>query len=185
MEVYHKITPVRSIQQSINLIRALKNEQKDAIHQARPKSVNPGISSDNYGTIPNLRSSLDKMTYLPIKEKLAKVETRNSQRLESGTNYYKTQSQFLLKEAGASNYSSLGNLKKDTEHKRENSRSKSREMSHTSLKNPVNDDEYILEGKPVEIRKPKTAQFKRRKIRKRGTLSTHRKKQIEMNAKSD
>lgn len=26
MEVYHKITPVRSIQQSINLIRALKNE---------------------------------------------------------------------------------------------------------------------------------------------------------------
>lgn len=26
MEVYHKITPVRSIQQSINLIRSLKNE---------------------------------------------------------------------------------------------------------------------------------------------------------------
>ena len=31
MEVYHKITPVRSIQQSINLIRALKNEQKEDV----------------------------------------------------------------------------------------------------------------------------------------------------------
>jgi len=39
MEVYHKITPVRSIQQSINLIRALKNEQKEDIEKTRPKSV--------------------------------------------------------------------------------------------------------------------------------------------------
>ena len=39
MEVYHKITPVRSIQQSINLIRALKNEQKQEIEKVRPKSV--------------------------------------------------------------------------------------------------------------------------------------------------
>ena len=39
MEVYHRITPVRSIQQSINLIRALKNEQKEDIEKTRPKSV--------------------------------------------------------------------------------------------------------------------------------------------------
>ena len=39
MEVYHKITPVRSIQQSINLIRALKQEQKEILDKSRPKSV--------------------------------------------------------------------------------------------------------------------------------------------------
>ena len=90
MEVYHKITPVRSIQQSINLIRALKNEQKDVAFLARPKSVNPGTSSDSYGTIPNLRS-FGKEVYLPVKEKLQrKTDTRNSQRMESDKAYYKT-----------------------------------------------------------------------------------------------
>lgn len=51
MEVYHKITPVRSIQQSINLIRALKNEQREEVQKQRPKSVayNGACSSDSYG----------------------------------------------------------------------------------------------------------------------------------------
>ena len=45
MEVYHKITPVRSIQQSINLIRALKNEQKEDVEKTRPKSVAYNVAS--------------------------------------------------------------------------------------------------------------------------------------------
>lgn len=59
MEVYHRITPVRSIQQSINLIRALKTEQREILDKARPKSVFQTIAgtSDSYGSIPNLRAS--------------------------------------------------------------------------------------------------------------------------------
>lgn len=112
MEVYHKITPVRSIQQSINLIRALKNEQKDVAYQSRPKSVNPGASSDNYGSIPNLRIG-GKQAFMPVREKLSrKSDSRNNQRIESDQAYYKTQSQLLLKEAGGSQNSSWGNLDK-------------------------------------------------------------------------
>ena len=112
MEVYHKITPVRSIQQSINLIRALKNEQKDAVFQSRPKSVNPGLSSDNYGTIPNLRSGPSRQVFLPIKQRLGS-DRRAMARMESDKAYYKTQSQLLLKEAGGSQYSSWGHLEKN------------------------------------------------------------------------
>jgi hypothetical protein len=57
MEVYHKITPVRSIQQSINLIKALKNEETEHRMRLKPKScavLSAGIS-DDYGSIPNLR----------------------------------------------------------------------------------------------------------------------------------
>mmetsp|Transcript_25807 Transcript_25807/g.34510 ORF Transcript_25807/g.34510 Transcript_25807/m.34510 type:complete len:93 (+) Transcript_25807:730-1008(+) len=77
MEVYHKITPVRSIQQSINLIRALKNEQKDEVERVRPKSVvnTMGTASDTYGQIPNLRDSVDrKQAFLPVKSSLSKFE---------------------------------------------------------------------------------------------------------------
>lgn len=72
MEVYHKMTPVRSIQQSINLIRALKTEQKEQVDKVRPKSVygNAEIYSDSYGTIPNLRETSSSAVYLPIKERL-------------------------------------------------------------------------------------------------------------------
>lgn len=75
MEVYHKITPVRSIQQSINLIRALKNEQKEESQKTRPKSVaiNMASCSDNYGQIPNLRDSCTSGIYLPIKTQLGKM----------------------------------------------------------------------------------------------------------------
>lgn len=57
MEVYHKITPVRSIQQSVNLIRALKNEEKDSMGRVKPKRMDYslGSASDTYGHIPNLR----------------------------------------------------------------------------------------------------------------------------------
>lgn len=74
MEVYHKITPVRSIQQSINLIRALKNEQKEEVSRQRPKSViyNGATFSDSYGQIPNLRDSMEKdNAYFPIKNQLS------------------------------------------------------------------------------------------------------------------
>ena len=77
MEVYHKITPVRSIQQSINLIRALKTEQKEEISKARPKSVayNVASFSDSYGFIPNLRESVERQdSFLPIKKQLRKFE---------------------------------------------------------------------------------------------------------------
>ena len=85
------------------MIRALKNEQKDSAFQARPKSVNPGISSDSYGTIPNLRVGGGKQVFMPVREKLQrKSESRNTQRMESDKAYYKTQSQLLLKEAGGS-----------------------------------------------------------------------------------
>jgi len=113
MEVYHKITPVRSIQQSINLIRALKNEQKDQVYQSRPKTVNPGASSDSYGSIPHLRAGQSRQVFLPVKQKLTTYD-RGSQRLETDQAYYKTQSQLLLKEAGGSQYStSWGNLEKN------------------------------------------------------------------------
>jgi hypothetical protein len=58
MEVYHKITPVRSIQQSINLIKALKNEEEEQRLRLKPKScvfISAAIS-DDYGSIPNLRA---------------------------------------------------------------------------------------------------------------------------------
>ena len=77
MEVYHKITPVRSIQQSINLIRSLKNEQKEDGEKTRPKSVayTFGSYSDNYGQIPNLRESVGKETvFLPAKKHLRKID---------------------------------------------------------------------------------------------------------------
>ena len=78
MEVYHKITPVRSIQQSINLIRSLKNEQKYEVERVRPKSVvhSMGSASDTYGHIPNLRESSDKArgVFLPVKRSLKKLE---------------------------------------------------------------------------------------------------------------
>ena len=72
MEVYHKLTPVRSIQQSINLIRALKNEQKSEVERVRPKSVvnSMGSASDTYGHIPFLRSTHGKANgvFMPVKK---------------------------------------------------------------------------------------------------------------------
>ena len=81
MEVYHKITPVRSIQQSINLIRALKNEQKDEVAKTRPKSVAQNVASfsDTYGQIPNLRGSCDKAgVFLPIKNQLKQSDRQSN-----------------------------------------------------------------------------------------------------------
>ena len=78
MEVYHKITPVRSIQQSINLIRALKNEQKEEVTRTRPKSVAQNVASfsDTYGQIPYLRSSVERdTTFLPIQKQLKRYQS--------------------------------------------------------------------------------------------------------------
>ena len=85
MEVYHKITPVRSIQQSINLIRALKTEQKEILDKTRPKSVIMQIAgySDSYGTIPNLRVENSKTTFLPIKEKLSRSPHSKAKMIKS------------------------------------------------------------------------------------------------------
>lgn len=80
MEVYHKITPVRSIQQSINLIRSLKNEQKEDLDKTRPKSVvyTAQSFSDNYGQIPNLRDSVDKNgVFFPIRKQLKIIDRQN------------------------------------------------------------------------------------------------------------
>jgi len=77
MEVYHKMTPVRSIQQSINLIRALKNEQKEEMERSRPKSVFNALTlpSDTYGQIPNLREPIvQKPVFLPVKKSLRQYE---------------------------------------------------------------------------------------------------------------
>lgn len=59
MEIYHKITPVRSIQQSINLIKALRIEEEEERVKTLPKpsSVFSATLSDSYGAIPNLRTS--------------------------------------------------------------------------------------------------------------------------------
>ena len=93
MEVYHKITPVRSIQQSINLIRALKNEQKDEVFKQRPKSViyNGASFSDSYGQIPNLRDSNKDKAFLPIRNTLQGYATGSpgsKRQSTTGTNYY-------------------------------------------------------------------------------------------------
>ena len=77
MEDYNKNKHERTIQQSINLIRALKNEQKDQLSKTRPKSVVAGFvgPSDNYGQIPNLRESVgESAVFLPVKRELGKAE---------------------------------------------------------------------------------------------------------------
>lgn len=69
MEVYHKMTPVRSIQQSINLIKALKNEETEQRLKMKPKSLvllSSGIS-DNYGQIPHLREFTHHSTQRDLK----------------------------------------------------------------------------------------------------------------------
>ena len=85
MEVYHKITPVRSIQQSINLIKALRNEEQENLMKTRPKScaIFSQSNHETYGSIPNLRvpdlKIQNTLNYYktPMKIKKFKVLTRN------------------------------------------------------------------------------------------------------------
>ena len=86
MEVYHKITPVRSIQQSINLIRALKTEQKEEISKQRPKSVAYDVANftESYGIIPNLRDSVDRQFFLPAKKHLKNFDNEYVQHTSPG-----------------------------------------------------------------------------------------------------
>ena len=61
MEIYRKLTPLRSNQSAANLMKLLKNKQKDELERARSKSViEVGTTSDDYGYIPNLRSPVEK-----------------------------------------------------------------------------------------------------------------------------
>lgn len=70
MDVYHSITPVRSVQQSINLIRSLKNKKKEEVSKTRVKTMaNGSITNiaESYGAIPNLRnSSIDTATSVKL-----------------------------------------------------------------------------------------------------------------------
>lgn len=91
MEVYHKITPVRSIQQSINLIKALKNEERELRMKSKPKSVAvfTGGISDDYGLIPNLRMPTlsEQKTIRSSKAMSATRKLRSSAiRLDSASN---------------------------------------------------------------------------------------------------
>ena len=61
MEIYRKLTPLRSNQSAANLLKLLKNKQEGEIERVRSKSViEIGTTSDDYGYIPNLRSPIEK-----------------------------------------------------------------------------------------------------------------------------
>ena len=85
MEVYHQITPVRSIQQSIDLIRALKTEEKEEKEKRLPKDgVARSVSSitDNISQIPNLRSSAPyisrKWSKKPLSKQISQFDSNKS-----------------------------------------------------------------------------------------------------------
>jgi len=74
MEVYHRITPVRTVQQSIQLIKSLRAEQKEIAWLHRPKTQASlgGHRSNDYGLIPKLRENYDVDAFLPMKHDLAR-----------------------------------------------------------------------------------------------------------------